>query len=138
MPRNYPVAMPSVRGHHEASTMSRTIAVACRVDFRAVHSSTLKEQVGRVELLSASGCTILSHPQPSPKTLFELRIALPDGNWPLIVERAQVTESQWDAFTVEFLSVPLRDQQRLREFLAKPVAHIGAPHRLMPPGIMGG
>ncbi len=69
--------------------MSRTIAVACRVDFRAAHSGTLKEQVGRVELLSASGCTILSHPQPAPETLFELRIALPDGHWPLIVERAQ-------------------------------------------------
>ncbi|MBA2485314.1 MAG: PilZ domain-containing protein [Nitrospira sp.] len=117
--------------------MSRTIAVACRVDFRAAHSGTLKEQVGRVELLSASGCTILSHPQPAPETLFELRIALPDGHWPLIVERAQVIESQWDAFTVEFLSVPLRDQQRLRNFLAKPVTRVGPPHRLIFAGIIG-
>lgn len=117
--------------------MSRTIAVACRVDFRAVHSGTLKEQVGRVESLSARGCTILSHPQPAPETLFELRIALPDGEWPLRVERAQVIESQGDAFIVEFLRVPLRDQQRLRDFLAKPVALVGAPHRFGPAGIVG-
>jgi hypothetical protein len=74
---------------------------------------------------------MLTHPQLSSGTLLELRIALPDGEWPLAVERARVTDSQWDACSIAFISVHSREHQRLRDFLLKPVTLQEAPRRLI-------
>jgi hypothetical protein len=98
--------------------MSEGRTVSCRVDFRTLLAHSFTEQTGRVESLWATGCTILTTEHPACDTLLELRIYLPDGEWPLRVDRAQMTWGHWDSFTVDFLSLPAGDQQRLREYLA--------------------
>ncbi len=99
--------------------MSPTIGVSCRVDFRPAPVPASCDQTGRVESLSATGCTILTRDRPKPGTTLELRVYLPGGDWPLRVDHATVTWSHWDCFTVEFLSIPARDQQRLRTYLSE-------------------
>ena len=66
--------------------MSERGAVPCRVDFRAILTPSRKGQTGRLESLWATGCTILTMQSPVSDTLRELRINLPDGEWPLRVE----------------------------------------------------
>ena len=53
-----------------------------RADFRPMHAQTFSENSGRVESLSATGCTILARCQPQPDAELELRLYLPDGDWP--------------------------------------------------------
>lgn len=98
--------------------MSERSTVPCRVDFRAIPARSLKEQTGRLESLWATGCTILTSHHPTPEAALELRIYLPDGEWPLRVDRAHIAWGHWDSFTVEFLSLLARDQQRLQVYLA--------------------
>ena len=97
--------------------MSQPITVPCRVDFRVIPTHTLKEQTGRMDVLSANGCTILTHHRPAVGTILELRIALPDGEWPLRVDHAHVTGSQWGAFSADFMSLPPRDKARLHQYV---------------------
>jgi hypothetical protein len=97
--------------------MSPTIEVPCRVDYRSRNALTLHEHTSRLESLSATGCTILSRDVPQAETL-ELRIYLPDGHCPIRVDRAKVTWGHWNAFTVEFVSMPAADQRHLQDFLA--------------------
>ena len=98
--------------------MSERSAVPCRVDFRVLPAHSFKEQTGRLESLWTTGCTIFTARHPSAEAALELRIYLPDGEWPLRVDRAHVTWGHWDSFTVEFVSLPARDQERLRTYLA--------------------
>ncbi len=97
--------------------MSPTIDVPCRVDYRSVSAATFYEQTSRLESLSATSCTIRGRQLPTSGAL-ELRIYLPSGNWPLRVDHAKVTWGHWEAFAVEFLSMPAEDQQRLHDYLA--------------------
>jgi hypothetical protein len=55
-----------------------------------------------VQDLSPTGCSIRSPYQPQPGASLELRLYLPDTEWPLAVHHAEVTWSHWDCFTVEF------------------------------------
>ena len=100
--------------------------VPCRVDFRILSAESLTEQTGRLESLWATGCTILTTHHPAADAVLELRIYLPDGEWPLRVDRAQITWGHWDLFTVEFASLPTRDQQRLKTYLATDQALVHA------------
>lgn len=98
--------------------MLESSTVPCRVDFRTVPAQSLTEQTGRLESLWATGCTILSAHHTASGEALELRIYLPDGEWPLRIDRAKITREQWDSITVEFLDLPVRDQERLRTYLA--------------------
>ena len=62
--------------------MSERRTAPCRVDVRTLPAHFLKEQTGRLESLWATGCTILTPQPPVSDTLQELRIHLPDGDWP--------------------------------------------------------
>lgn len=97
-----------------------------RADFRPMHAQTFSENSGRVESLSATGCTILARCQPQPDAELELRLYLPDGDWPLRVDRAHITWGHWDSFTVEFLSLSVREKQRLLNYLAATQALVNA------------
>ena len=90
-----------------------------RADFRPVAATTLSEQTGRVESFSATGCTILTRSHPDPGAELELRLYLPGSSWPLRVDRAKVAWGHWDSFTVEFLSLPASEQNRLEESLVE-------------------
>lgn len=106
--------------------MSERSTVPCRVDFRTLPAQSLIEQTGRLESLWATGCTILTDHHPAPDPVVELRIYLPDGEWPLRVDRAHVTWGHWDSFTVEFVSLSAQDQQRLKTYLATDQALVNA------------
>jgi hypothetical protein len=106
--------------------MSESSTVPCRVDFRTLPAKSLTEQTGRLESLWATGCTILTAHHPGPDAVLELRIYLPDGEWPLRVDCAQITWGHWDSFTVEFASLPTRDQERLKTYLATDRALVNA------------
>ena len=97
--------------------MSPTIEVPCRVDYRSRNALTLQEHTSRLESLSATECAILSRDVPQTEAL-ELRIYLANGDWPLRVDHSKVTWGHWNAFTVEFVSMPAAEQRRLKDFLA--------------------
>jgi hypothetical protein len=97
--------------------MSERTTVSCRVDFRVLPAASFTEHTGRVESLWATGCTILAPHHPASDARLELRLYLPDGEWPLRVEDAHITEAYRDSFTVEF-TLPARDHERVRQFLA--------------------
>ena len=99
--------------------MFPTIEVPCRVDYRPVGAKEFSEQVGRVDTLSATGCSIQSRQRPQPGTTLELRVYLPGAPWPIRVQRAQVIWSHWDEFTVEFHGLTVRDQDLLQRCLVE-------------------
>lgn len=96
--------------------------VMFRADFRPVAAETLSEHTGRVQSLSSSGCTIRTRCQSEPGAEIELRLYLPGGAWPIRVDHAKGTWGDWDSFTVEFLSLPTCDQERLEDYLAEAFA----------------
>ena len=96
--------------------MLPTIDVSCRVDYRPVGGDAFCEHTTRLESVYVTGCTIRSPHLPDSSEV-ELRIYLPGSDWPLRVDQAKVTWGHWAGFTVEFLSMPTRDQQRLQHYL---------------------
>ncbi len=97
--------------------MSPTIVAPCRVDFRPVVAKEFCEQIGRVDTLSATGCSIRSRYRVEPGTTLELRVYLPGAHWPICVQRADVIGSHWGEFTVEFRDLSIRDQDQLQRCL---------------------
>jgi hypothetical protein len=93
------------------------------VDYRSVKGGHSGELTSRLDSLSTTGCTIHSRALPDTDVL-ELRIYLPDGEWPLRIDLAKVTWGHWDAFAVEFLSMPAEDRQRLQDYLLEAPAPV--------------
>ena len=96
--------------------------VPCRVDFRPLSAQSPKEQTGSLESIWITGCTILGSSDPVLEPVLELCIYLSDGEWPLSVDRAHITSGHWDSFTVEFVSLSVKDRQRLQGYLATEAA----------------
>ena len=99
--------------------MSPTLQIPCRVDFRPAGSEQWCEWTGRVNYLSATGCSILTSHRPDPDVKLELRIYLPGCVWPVRVQDAEVVWSHWDEFTVEFHGLTISDQDQLQRCLAE-------------------
>jgi hypothetical protein len=97
--------------------MTPTIEVPCRVDYRPVGSEHFCEWIGRVNYLSATGCSIRTTHQPEADTPLELRIYLPGSAWPMQVTQAEIIWSHWDEFTVEFLELSIADRDQLQRCL---------------------
>lgn len=98
--------------------MSAFNSVPCRVDFRLLPATTLSDQTGRLEILSPTGCTIRTRHHLPPDATLELRIYLPDGQWPLRVNCAQILDHRREHLTVSFLQLSAREQARLHEYLS--------------------
>lgn len=98
--------------------MSERSTIPCRVDFRTLPAESFSEATGRVESLWSTGCSIRAFLPTTPDPVLELRLYLPDGEWPLIVDRAHITWGHWDSFTVEIISMPDQDRARLNAYLA--------------------
>lgn len=96
--------------------MFPTIDVSCRVDYREARTGHPGEHTSRLDSLSVNACTIHSNAIPDAEVL-ELRIYLPDGQWPLRIDHAKVSWGNWGGFAVEFIDMPAADQRRLREYL---------------------
>ena len=97
--------------------MSPTMEVPCRVDYRPVGAQTFCEWTGRVNSLSATGCSIRTRHQPDAGLRLELRIYLPGSVWPIRVKEAEIIWSHWDEFTVEFHGLSAHDQDQLQRCL---------------------
>lgn len=97
--------------------MSAFKSIPCRVDFRLLPATTLSDDTGRLETLSPTGCTIRTRHHLPPDSTLELRIYLPDGQWPLRVECAQIIDHQREKITVSFLQLSTQEQARLHEYL---------------------
>ena len=106
--------------------MSRTLQLPCRVDYRPADATHFCEYIGRVDYLSATGCTIQARQRPDPASMLELRLYVPGSAWPIRVTRATVAWSHWDEFFVEFVQVPSQDQDQLQHCLAQASALVAA------------
>ena len=106
--------------------MAPTIEVPCRVDYRPAAAREFCEWTGRVDRLSATGCSIQTAHHPEPGARLELRIYLPGSAWPIRVQKAEVIWSHWDEFTVEFRDLSTRDQDQLQRCLVESSALIAA------------
>lgn len=106
--------------------MSPTIEIPCRVDYRPVGAQHFCEWTGRVNHLSATGCSIQTNHQPDADIQLELRIYLPGGAWPMRVQQAEIICSHWDAFMVEFLELSIRDRDQLEGCLMDAPALVAA------------
>ena len=99
--------------------MNRPIEVNCRVDFRPLATETFCEWTGRLDRLSATGCSIQSSHTPEPGARLELRIYLPGHAWPMEVREAQVVWNHWGEFTVEFLDLSMQALDQVHRCLAE-------------------
>lgn len=97
--------------------MSALNSAPCRVDFRLLPATTLSDESGRLETLSPTGCTIRTRHHLPPDSTLELRIYLPDGQWPLPVDCAQIIDHQRQQITVAFLHLSPCERERLEEYL---------------------
>ena len=106
--------------------MLPTIGVPCRVDYRPAGAQHFCEWTGRVNSLSATGCSIRTRHQPEADTRLELRIYLHGSVWPMRVSQAEIIWSHWDEFTVEFLELSIRDRDQLQRWLMAASALVAA------------
>ncbi len=119
-----------------AWAQSLIMKVSCRLDFRSVIAETCSEHTGRLESISATGCTIRTGQHPESWDALELRIYLPGLNSALRVDHAKVTWGCSDAFTVEFLALAVAEQLRLGDYLAETDFFVSATIGLKPPFIL--
>ena len=100
--------------------MSPTIKVPCRVDYRPVSAATFCEQTSRLDPFLPQGArfglaNLLNQARWSCGFTYRR------GDWPLRVDHANVTWGHWGGFTVEFISMPAEEEQRLQNYLATTV-----------------
>ena len=93
-----------------------------RVQFRTVVSGTgtgtVVEGMGTVLDLSLGGCRVEAPIAMEPHLLVELRIYIPDLEWPLMVDRAVVQWVKENTFGLRFLGLRPAENDRLAQVLA--------------------
>ena len=106
--------------------------VSCRVDFRSVTADTCGEHTGRLESISATGCTIRTGRPLESWDALELRMYLPGLDSALRVDQAKVT---WAAFGCVHGGISLSriaEQLRLGDYLADTDFFVDESSRLDP------
>lgn len=93
-------------------------AVSCRIDFRAVTAGACSVHTGRLECLSATGCSIQTSQRPTSGDALELWIYLPGLTSVLRINHAKVTWACSDALSVEFVHLAVAEQLRLGDYLS--------------------
>ena len=100
-----------------------TIERGFRVQFRSVvpgtGTGTVVEGMGRVIDLSLGGCRVEAPIVVEPHLLVELRIYIPDLEWPLMVDAAVVQWVQGSTFGLRFLRLRQDEEDRLAQVLAR-------------------
>ena len=95
-----------------------TKTVSCRIDFRAGTAGALRVYTGRLEFLSATGCTIQTVQHPTSWDALELWMYLPGLTSVLQINHAKVTWGCSNAFSVEFVDLAVAEQLRLGDYLS--------------------
>jgi len=101
-------------------TTDRRAMPRLRVQFRTTFSDSTKlEGIGVLLDLSMSGCRIKSPIPAVPGFSLELRIHVPDLEWPLMIEAASVQWVRGETFGLAFFRITETEQQRLGQVIAK-------------------
>lgn len=91
-----------------------------RVQFRTTFSvSPNLEGTGILLDLSAGGCRIESMLTPEPGISLELRIYVPDIEWPLMIEKASVQWVNGHTFGLGFVRLREAERERLRQVIGR-------------------
>ena len=102
----------------DMKTVDRRATPRLRVQFRTTFSGSTKlEGTGVVLDLSTGGCRIESPVTLEPGLLLELRIYVPDLEWPLMIEAANVQWVSGQTFGLAFFRIKETEQQRLGQVI---------------------
>ena len=88
-----------------------------RTDFRTFFSNGYLEGEGTLVNLSTQGCRIDCPTEIETGASLELWLFLPDYDWPLKIDKAEVRWKDGDVLGVEFLSLRPSQRDRLRRLL---------------------
>ena len=102
----------------DMKTVDRRATPRLRVQFRTTFSGSTKlEGTGVMLDLSTGGCRIESPVNLEPGLLLELRIYVPDLEWPLMIEAANVQWVSGHTFGLAFFRIREAEQQRLGQVI---------------------
>ena len=102
----------------DMKTVDRRATPRLRVQFRTTFSASTKlEGTGVMLDLSTGGCRIESPVTLEPGLLLELRIYVPDLEWPLMIEAANVQWVSGQTFGLAFFRIRETEQQRLGQVI---------------------
>lgn len=102
----------------DMKTVDRRATPRLRVQFRTTFSGSTKLEGAGVMLdLSTGGCRIESPVTLEPGLLLELRIYVPDLEWPLMIEAANVQWVSGQTFGLAFFRIRETEQQRLGQVI---------------------
>ena len=100
-------------------TEDRRATPRLRVQFRTTFSGSTKlEGTGVMLDLSTGGCRIESPVTVEPGFSLELRIHVPDLEWPLMIEAASVQWVSGQIFGLAFFRITEPEQQRLGQVIS--------------------
>jgi hypothetical protein len=103
----------------DMTTEDRRAMPRLRVQFRTTFSGSTKlEGAGIVQDLSTGGCRIESPVLMVPGFSLELRIHVPDLDWPLMIEAASVQWVSGQTFGLAFFRITETEQQRLEQVIS--------------------
>jgi hypothetical protein len=102
----------------DMKTTDRRATPRLRVQFRTTFSaSSSLEGMGIMLNLSTGGCRIESPVTVEAGALLELRIYVPDIEWPLMIEAASVQWVSGQTFGLAFFRISQAEQQRLSDVI---------------------
>ena len=105
--------IPAVAGHGSTSPRFPVL-------FRSVTArNTGKEQRGCILDLSVSGCDVEAPVAVQKSLLMELRIFVPDLDWPIMVDGAVVQWVKGNTFGLHFLQLPPVERDRLTQVIGR-------------------
>ena len=129
LPKKSPARGMAATGGHPTGERLPTGLSGCRatprfrVQFRTVVFGTGTESVvegtGTILDLSVGGCRVEAPIAVEPNLLLELRIYIPDLDWPLIVDGAVVQWVKGQTFSLRFLRLRPAENHRLTRVIAK-------------------
>ncbi len=103
----------------EMRTEERRAMPRLRVQFRTTFSDSTKlEGAGNMLDLSMGGCRIESPVLMVPRFSLELRIHVPDLEWPLMIDAASVQWVSGQTFGLAFVRITETEQQRLEQVIS--------------------
>ena len=110
----------------DMKTTDRRATPRLRVQFRTTFSGSTKlEGTGVMLDLSMGGCRIESPVTVEPGFSLELRIHVPDLEWPLMIEAANVQWVSGQIFGLAFFRITEPEQQRLGQVISDLMKEMG-------------
>jgi hypothetical protein len=99
--------------------MTNRYSVHLRIEIRPIQLSAFTEGKGTTIAMSSGGCEITSDLTCYEGQDLEVRIHVPDLDWPLRIEQARVLWIRGSAVGLQFLQMSARDMSELRELLGR-------------------